>query len=75
MIRCMNFETINENNISNKVFELYEEYKQNLKLIEKYKLKLNKNIDKIKILYNKIQNIVKNKKDIKNKENISQKKE
>lgn len=71
----MNFETINENNISNKVFELYEEYKQNLKLIEKYKLKLNKNIDKIKILYNKIQNIVKNKKDIKNKENISQKKE
>lgn len=55
----MNFETINENNISNKVFELYEEYKQNSKLIEKYKLKLTKNIDKIKILYNKIQNKIK----------------
>lgn len=55
----MNFETINENNISNKVFELYEEYKQNLKLIEKYKVKLAKNIDKIKILYNKIQNKIK----------------
>lgn len=55
----MNFETINENNISNKVFELYEEYKQNSKLIEKYKLKLTKNIDKIKVLYNKIQNRIK----------------
>lgn len=58
----MNFETINENNISNKVFELYEEYKQNSKLIEKYKLKLTKNIDKIKVLYNKIQNKIKKEK-------------
>lgn len=72
----MNFETINENNISNKVFELYEEYKNNSKLIEKYKTKLNKNLDKIKILYNKIQDIVKkDKKNIRNKKDIKKEKE
>lgn len=62
----MNFETINDNSISSKAFDLYHEYKKNCEIIENHKQKLLKNLEVIKKYHEQA-------KDLLNKEKLATK--
>lgn len=62
----MNFETINDNSISSKAFDLYHEYKKNCEIIENHKQKLLKNLEIIKKYHEQA-------KDLLNKEKLAAK--